>query len=141
MVEDYVGISSLSVFDAVGGPVFRGMRVTDQGFAGFGELYFSEVCYGGVKAWKRHTDMTMNLMVPVGSVKFVFYDEAANKFVEHVIGRQRYCRMTVLPGVWFGFQGFSKGTNLIANFSNITHDPKEVQVRDIDSFNYQWPEV
>ena len=39
------------------------MKCVDPGFEGFGEVYFSSVLQGLVKAWKRHSRMTLNLDV------------------------------------------------------------------------------
>ena len=56
------------------------MKETSAGYAGFGEAYFSQVDKGAIKAWKRHKKMTLNLLVPVGEIKFVLFDdrEASN---------------------------------------------------------------
>ena len=55
------------------GAVFHAMKDTDKGFAGFGEAYFSTVKQGRIKGWKKHREMTMNLVVIFGCVKFVLY--------------------------------------------------------------------
>ena len=65
-------VSPLQQIETVGGDVWHTMKQTDVGYAGFGEAYFSWVASGAIKAWKRHTQMTMNLVVPVGQVRFVF---------------------------------------------------------------------
>ena len=39
------------------------------------EAYFSIIKPGYIKAWKLHKKMTMNIVVPIGSVQFVFYDK------------------------------------------------------------------
>ena len=58
------------------GEVRHALKVTDQGFAGFGEVYFSEVIGGKIKGWKRHRRMTMNLVVVIGTVRFILHDGA-----------------------------------------------------------------
>ena len=35
----------------------------------------SKIKFGKIKAWKFHTKMILNLIVPVGKVKFVFYSQ------------------------------------------------------------------
>jgi len=72
---EHIKLSPLSRINTEGGDVLHGMKWIDAGYAGFGEAYFSWVVKGAVKAWKRHTRMTMNLVVPVGSVRFVFVAE------------------------------------------------------------------
>ena len=70
-----------------GGDVLHGIRKTDFGFIKFGEAYFSILEPNAIKAWKKHLRMTLNLIVPVGKVRFVFIDD--NNFIrEEIIGRQ-----------------------------------------------------
>ena len=38
------------------------------------EIYFSWINKKAIKGWKLHKKMSMNLVVPIGKVKFVFYD-------------------------------------------------------------------
>ena len=40
----------------------------------FGEIYFSTVNQNKIKAWKMHTKMKMNLIVPSGEIRFNFID-------------------------------------------------------------------
>jgi len=82
--------------------------------------------------------MSMNLVVPVGNVKFVFYDEINNNFNSHIIGEDNYQRLYVPPNIWFAFQGIEKANNLVANFSNIVHDEKEAINKTLDQFDYNW---
>ena len=59
------------------------------------EIYFSEIYFGKIKGWKRHLRMNMNLIVPEGLVKFVFYDAKLNNFEEYEIGIKNYFRLSV----------------------------------------------
>ena len=56
------------------GDVFHAMKSSDEGFCGFGEAYFSVVSHNAIKAWKRHHEMTLNLVVPVGKIRFVLFE-------------------------------------------------------------------
>ena len=47
-------------------------------YEGFGEVYFSELRPKSIKAWKYHYKMTLNLIVPLGEVKFVFFKQKNN---------------------------------------------------------------
>ena len=51
-----------------GGDVLHALKSTEDDFHGFDEAYFSFVDHDSIKAWKQHLRMTMNLVVPVGSV-------------------------------------------------------------------------
>ena len=57
----------------VGGDVMHALKYSDNGFNGFGEVYFSWVERGAIKAWKCHQKMTLNLVVPLGEISFVFH--------------------------------------------------------------------
>ena len=128
----------LSRIKTDGGDVLHALKNDDITFEGFGEAYFSLIQFKYVKAWKCHHKMTMNLVVPKGSVKFVFKNPSKNSFEEYKIGEENYCRLTVPPNIWFGFQGLSRNTSLILNLSNIKHDPLEVSRKSIKDFNFNW---
>ena len=121
----------------IGGDVLHAMRKSDLGFAGFGETYFSQVERDTVKAWKRHINMTLNLIVPIGKVRFVFMDNKSS-FREEIVGEDNYARLTVPPGLWFGFQGVSENTALVLNIANIEHSPDEVEHNELNNINYNW---
>ncbi len=129
--------NKLNIIKVPGGDVYHGLKKSDLEFNGFGEAYFSSIYYKEVKAWKKHKRMTMNLIVPVGQVKFVFKNEA-NLFTEYIIGENNYGRITVSPNVWFGFQGVSKNKSLILNLSNIIHSPEESEKVNMIDINYNW---
>jgi len=124
-----------------GGDVLHAMKESDIGYSGFGEVYFSWVSVGAVKAWKQHTQMTTNLVVPLGHVRFVFRlinEYGVEEFRVEDIGEGRYVRITVPPGIWFGFQGLHIPQSLILNVANIPHNPYEVERLILNEINYNW---
>ncbi len=131
-------VTTLNRIQTTGGDVLHAMKDSDVGFSGFGEAYFSWIFCGAVKAWKRHMRMTMNLVVPVGQVRFVFWDAEAASFREEEIGSARYVRLTVPPGIWFGFQGLAESQSLVLNLGSIPHDPDEVERLPQDGIQYTW---
>lgn len=127
----------LSRIPTDGGDVLHALKNNDQNFTSFGEAYFSEVMPGWVKAWKQHTQMSMNLYVPIGKVMFVFID--ANKKTRIItLGEGNYSRVFVPPLFWFGFKGLSKDISLILNIANITHSDDEVLRQPKDFFSFDW---
>ena len=138
MSLDQIRVTPLARIQTVGGDVLHAMKQSDTGFAGFGEAYFSWVAHGAVKAWKRHTRMTMNLVVPVGGVRFVFVADDGATLREEVLGEERYARLTVPPGIWFGFQGLVKPKSLVLNLGSIPHDQMEVERRAAFEIKYNW---
>ncbi len=124
------------------GNIYHGMKKSEDTFVGFGEAYFSTVKNNEIKAWKRHQRMTLNLMVPVGKIKFVLFDDRKNSategnFFEVELSLKNYQRLTVPPKIWCGFQGKSQELNILLNIANLEHDQKEVDKLDIHVSNYQ----
>ena len=135
--------TNLDIFVAETGSVFHALKKTDTGYKNFGEVYFSTIIEDAVKAWKLHQNMTLNLIVPVGKVLFCFIDareksRTNNKLYKIILSQKPYFRLTVPPGIWFGFKGISKGLNLICNVADIAHDPKEVLRKEKDEIEMNW---
>ena len=138
---DDILVTPLARIKTTGGDVLHAMKQSDAGYAGFGEAYFSWVSAGVVKAWKRHMRMTMNVVVPVGQVRFVFRSvnaDGGDEFRVEEIGIDRYARITVPPGIWFGFQGLGTPQSLVLNIASIPHDPNEVERLAISEVKYAW---
>ena len=82
--------------------------------------------------------MIMNLIVPVGSVRFYIHDERDKNSEQSIkrtsilLGANQYFRLTIPNGVWFAFQGVGKDLNLVLNISNIIHDPNECKTLPLD---------
>lgn len=114
------------------GKVMHMLRADSPLFTQFGEIYFSVVNPGVVKAWKRHYKMTQHFAVPVGKIKLIIYDNRENSpTLEKIeileIGEGNYCLVKIPPMLWYGFQGLSAVPALIANCTNIPHDQNEVE--------------
>lgn len=137
MSVDQIVVTPLKRIPVPGGDVLHAMKRSDPGFVDFGEAYFSQIELGAVKAWKRHLRMTLNFVVPVGAVQFVFVDDAAATRVE-VVAPDRYVRLTVPPGIWFGFKGLVAPYSLLLNVADIPHDPAEIERKGIKDFVFDW---
>ena len=140
MIKDVL-ITKLDAIDTPGGSVMHAMKESSIGYSGFGEAYFSQVDKGTIKAWKRHKKMTLNLIVPVGEIRFTLFDdrEVSNtQFQEVVISKNNYCRLTVPPMVWMGFRGLLSKGSMLLNIANIEHDPDEIDRLEVDKINYDW---
>jgi dTDP-4-dehydrorhamnose 3,5-epimerase len=137
---DGVLITDLDIIDSPGGSVMHAMKKTSAGYKGFGEAYFSKIDKGLIKAWKRHNDMTLNLVVPFGEIRFILFDDREvlnTKFQEIIISANNYCRLTVPPMIWMGFQGLDN-TSFLLNIANIEHDPSEVDTKHINKIKFNW---
>ena len=120
------------------GNVLHALKSNEETFHGFGEAYFSIINSGSIKAWKKHQKMIMSLIVPKGNVGFIFYDEDKNCFAKYSIGEKNYGRLTVYPGLWFGFIGLDSNDSLILNISNIVHDENEIERKNLEEINFEW---
>jgi len=119
-----------------GGEVLRALRSDEPGFRGVEEAYFSRVEPHSIRAWKLHTEMTVNVVVPVGHVRFVVVHD--HSFAAFNLGPDHdYGRLTVEPGNWFGFKGGSDG-GLVLNLADVLHHPDESRNRPLDAFDYEW---
>ncbi|MBT8206991.1 MAG: dTDP-4-dehydrorhamnose 3,5-epimerase [Acidimicrobiales bacterium] len=116
------------------------MKATRSDAAGFAEVheaYFSRVDPDAVRAWKRHSEMTVNVVVPVGHVRFVVAVDDET-FQEFDLGPEHdYGRLTIEPGIWFGFKGGAEG-GLVLNLANILHRPEEADGAELEHFDYIW---
>ena len=126
-------LTPLSIASGDKGDVLHALRSTDEGFVAFGEAYFSTVKKGVTKGWKRHRRMTLNLVVPVGCIRFRLHDErpgsptCGQSDEVELSPENNYQRLTVPPGVWLAFEGMADGTNLLLNIADLPHDPAEVE--------------
>lgn len=120
------------------GMVLHMMRCDSPWFRRFGEVYFSRVEPGAVKAWKRHARMTQNLAVPEGRIRLVLFD--GSRLQELETGGEDYALVQIPPGVWYGFQALGAGAALIANCPDLPHDPAEIErlAPDSPEIPYRW---
>ena len=135
-------ISSLKIILGEKGNIMHALKKSDSLFHNFGEAYFTFVNKNTIKGWKKHKKMILNLIVPVGEVKFVFFDDRKNsstynQFYTITMSQNNYHRLTVEPGIWMAFKGIQE-TNLVLNIASIEHDPADTYDLDIDKINYKW---
>ena len=135
---DGVTLTPLKQITHPKGDIFHAMKASDDGFFGFGEAYFSTVNQGEVKGWKKHTEMTLNLVVVTGEIKFVVYDD--NSFYSVKLSKNNYQRLTVGPGLWLAFRGVS-AENMLLNLASIEHNTNESENVDMYGFDYNWNET
>jgi dTDP-4-dehydrorhamnose 3,5-epimerase len=138
-----IKISTLKQIKVPGGDVFHVMKNSDEGYNGFGEAYFSNIEPKAIKAWKRHKEMTLNLIVPVGTIRFVIYDDrkvstSFNSFYEVTLSQENYHRLTVPPMVWMGFQCVGNVPALVLNIASIPHEVNEVDKKKIKDILFNW---
>ena len=125
------------------GDILHCMKDCDRGYSGFGEAYISKVKPDQIKGWNRHKKMTLNLVVPVGAVRFVLFDDRSGMasygwFQQVELSKENFCRLTIPPMIWMGFQGIDDGVNTLLNIANIQHQLDEVDTKEIKEIDFNW---
>jgi len=139
---DGVTITPLKIIPHPSGDVLHGMKSSENSFFGFGEAYFSTVNQGDIKGWKKHSKMTLNLVVPKGEIQFVIFDDrdkssTQGEFMSILLSLQSYQRLTVSPGLWVGFKGLTV-ENILLNIASIEHNPTEAINMPLDFLSFNW---
>ena len=142
---DGVQINPLHQIPDERGKIMHMLRADAPHFQQFGEIYFSCVHPGAIKAWHVHKLMTLNYAVVHGMIKFVLYDDregspTRGELQEVYVGDSNYCLVTVPPMVWNGFKGYGQNMAIVANCPPHAHDPNEIDRMDpfTDKIPYNW---
>lgn len=114
------------------GKIMHMLRSDDAHFQKFGEVYFSVVYPGVIKAWHKHKEMMLNYAVVSGVIKMVLFDDriescTRGQLMELFIGEGNYVLVHVPPGVWNGFKGIGVTPAIVANCATLPHDPNEIE--------------
>ena len=127
------------------GAIFHMLRNDDPDFTKFGEIYFSKIHPGVIKAWHHHKSMTLNYFLVTGSVRFALYDARPNSktkglYQEIFLDECDSKLVIVPPGVWNGFKGIGITSSIVANCATEPHDPEEISraPHDDKMFAYDW---
>jgi dTDP-4-dehydrorhamnose 3,5-epimerase len=127
------------------GKIMHMLRRDDPWFLQFGEIYFSVVYPGVVKAWHVHKAMTLNYAVVSGAIKLVLYDDREDSSTcgqtqELFLGPDNYQLVTIPPLVWNGFKGVGTHVAVVANCATLPHDSEEIARMDPsdNSIPYDW---
>ena len=144
MIEGVVVTPLRQIFDERG-KVMHMLREDSPAFSRFGEIYFSCVYPGAVKAWHLHQRMTLNYAVILGDIKLVLYDDrhgsrTRGQVQELFLSPENYCLVTVPPLIWNGFKGIRDKTAMLANCATLPHDALEIERRPASDpgIPYDW---
>lgn len=127
------------------GKVMHMMRNDDKNFKTFGEIYFSYSKANTIKAWSLNKRMTKNYVCIIGEIKLVLFDDrkkssTKGKIQEIFLSNKDYNLISIPPCIWAGFQTIKNNFSVLANCSDIPHDPSDVEKKNYDDpyFNYDW---
>lgn len=126
------------------GTIFHMLRRDSDYFTEFGEIYFSKIYQGAIKAWHKHSKMTLNYACISGMIKLVIYDDREDSstkgnLVELFIGEDNYQLVQIPPNLWNGHKGIKE--SIVANCASHPHDPtNSIRIDPInnDIINYNW---
>ena len=109
------------------GTISHMLSRTDPHFVQFGEIYFSSIYPGVVKAWHLNTRMVLNYACIAGRIKLVLFDDRPQSptrgaLMELFLGADNYSLVTIPKSVWNGFKGMSSPDALLANCASEPHD-------------------
>jgi dTDP-4-dehydrorhamnose 3,5-epimerase len=113
------------------GKVMHMLRADDPHFEQFGEVYFSWVNPGVIKAWHLHREMTLNYACPYGLIKLVLFDDretsaTRGELMEVFLGPDAYSLVKVPHGIWNGFKGIGIHPSLVCNCATVPHRADEI---------------
>ena len=149
-VGKLTSISGLEIFpvkklENEKGKLFHVMRSDLPFFEKFGEVYISVTNPNVIKGWKFHEILRQNFVVPVGEVKFVFFDNRPDSptkgsICELITGEDNYYLIKVPEQIWYGFKTISDKPSYIVNCATHPHDPAESKLIDLedDLIPYKW---
>ncbi len=133
-----IKVTRMKIAKSPKGDVMQILKKKDLKKWNFQEAYISKIKFNKIKAWKYHKKMMLNLVVPKGKVKFVFYSYQNDRFRIIEIVEKKYSRLTVPPKIWFGFKGTGKTENMIINLSNYIWNPKEQKNMKKNKLKFNW---
>ena len=124
-LNNKVIVNEIKEIHTLNSQIFKFMNINDDEYYGFGELYGSIVKKNEVKAWKMQKKNTMNIFVSIGSVKFVFSDK--KNIFEIFLNAKNNKRITVLPGIYYGFKGLVNKSMIINLIDNIHEEKNNIK--------------
>ena len=144
---DGVRTKRLHVIPDERGRVMEILRVDDELFSSFGQVYMTTTYPGVVKAWHLHRIQTDNIAAVKGMLKVVLYDPredspTCGEVSEFFIGEHNPLLIQVPPGVYHGWKCTGVNEALVINCPTKAYDrdhPDEYRLPyDTDEIPYQW---
>lgn len=137
-------VSSMKIIPNAQGELYHVLKKSSIGFIDFGEAYLTSVLPNEIKGWKKHFEMTLNLVAVSGEILVVVHDDRENsrtkgKFCSYLLSLKTNQRITIPAHLWVAFQGISSDLkNLMLNIGSIEHNPTESINAEIDQFKFEW---
>jgi dTDP-4-dehydrorhamnose 3,5-epimerase and related enzymes len=145
MIEG-VKVKELKVIADDRGRLAEILRIDDEIFEGFGQVYFTTAYPGVVKAWHAHRFQTDYITCISGMIKLVLYDEREGsptygQFEEFYIGIHNPILVKIPPMVWHGFKNIGLDEAIVINVITRPYDhknPDELRRPAHGDIPYDW---
>jgi len=126
-----VNIKQLRKIPDERGSIMHMIRVDDENFEKFGEVYFSTAYPNVIKGWHLHKKQTQNYVVVEGMIKLVLLDKREKSktyglLEEHYLGDLNYSLCQIPPGVANGYKVIGNKKAIICNCSDLVHEQNEM---------------
>jgi len=127
------------------GKIMHMMRNDSKLFKSFGEIYFSTINPGFIKAWHLHKKNTLNYACIKGKVRLVLFDDREKSHTKGIyqeieLSTKNYSLVTIPKNIWNGFINLDGTESIIANCLDFPHDENEMVRKKFDDsyFDYNW---
>jgi dTDP-4-dehydrorhamnose 3,5-epimerase len=146
MIEG-VMIKKLRVIPDERGRLMEILRMDDEMFKGFGQVYMTTANPGVVKGWHYHKKQYDNMAVVKGMMKIVLYDGRSDSATygevnEVFAGEHNPVLVHIPPFVYHGFKCISTEEAVVVNTPTDVYnykDPDEFRVHPHDNdIPYEW---
>jgi dTDP-4-dehydrorhamnose 3,5-epimerase len=146
-VIDGVAVKPLRVIPDDRGRLMEILRVDDELFSAFGQVYMTTTYPGVVKAWHMHKLQTDNMAAVVGMFRLALYDardgsRTKGQLQEIFMGVHRPVLVRIPPGVYHGWTCVSSEEGMVINVPDLPYDrehPDEYRLPpDSPEIAYDW---
>lgn len=126
------------------GRVMEILRLDDNIFKKFGQVYMTTAYPGVVKAWHYHKQQEDNMAVIKGMMKLVLYDGRKNsptfgRVNEFFIGVHAPFLIKIPPMVLHGFKCISDEEAIVINIPSEPYNPENPDEHRLDPHNNKIP--
>jgi len=105
-----------------------------------GQVNYSTLVPGVIKAWHRHEKQTDWWCCLNGNVKVALYDQDADKFETYFIGELNPKVVEIPPGLWHGMTSIGNAPCGMLYYVDVRYNPAEPDEERAawDAFDYDW---
>ena len=105
-----------------------------------GQINYSVLFPGVVKAWHRHKKQTDWFCVVLGNAKVALYDEKTKKFETHFMGELNPKVIKIVPGIWHGYTALGGKPCGLVYYMDKKFNPSEPDEEraEWNAFGYNW---